>query len=398
MIRISLLLLIIGYCTYTSYSQDNRAQYPPFLAKAYFGVNMGYMHYPFTNHHLPANYTAESITIPHMAVGIALLGYRFNRYISAQITYMRPVDWVKYHNINGDGSSHSVYMNVGGLTLKGRLPLNTKFALYGETGMGIITRKGFDMAGTPVVKNAEYASILLGAGLYYRLNDKWELTAGVTYNPTAIKKSQPYTRLFSVGFQYNMSTLSAEKVQETKKAAYYFPRHLVQVGLSTNTFGYSVNNFLSEQKFRIFWGGGVHIKNGLSLRYQRNVFHTKKVFALDIGTSLGIWKTDLEKQGFYTVSVFPTFRFNVLRLKKLDGYFFYSVAGPTYISKVMLDKKLTGRHFTFQDQMGIGAFLGKRKNVNLELNIAHYSNGNIFTANPGLKIPLTISIGKTFNP
>ena len=39
-------------------------------------------------------------------------------------------------------------------------------------------------------------------------------------------------------------------------------------------------------------------------------------------------------------------------------YFAYSLAGPTYISKIVLDDLNTGRHFTFQDFMGIGWFAG----------------------------------------
>ena len=391
-----LLLLLVWFCIHSLRAQDSRAQYPAFLARAYFGVNMGYIHYPFTNHHLAEGYQAESRTIPHIGVGIALLGYRFTPYISAQITYMRPADWMKYHNINGDGADHSVRMNLGGLTLKGRLPVSKKLAFYGEGGLGLITRKGFDMGGRPIIKDAEYASVLLGGGLYYRLNKKWDLMVGATYNPAARNRSQPFTSFFSAGFQYNMNPLAAEKVEETRKANYFFPRHLLQAGISINAFGYGVNNFLAEGKFRVFWGGGVHIEKGLALRYQRNVFHTRKVFALDVGTSLGLWKSNQNHEKFFTISVFPTFRFNVVRSRRWDGYLYYSVAGPTYISKVKLDETVTGRHFTFQDQMGIGAFVGKKKRFNVDINIAHYSNGNIFTDNPGLKIPLTFHIGRNF--
>src|ERR1700694_1027559 len=77
-------------------AQDIRAQYPGLLRKAYFGVNLGYINYPFTNAHLAPGYTAGSVQVPHMAVRLTLLGYRFNDYLSGQITYMRPVKWVGY--------------------------------------------------------------------------------------------------------------------------------------------------------------------------------------------------------------------------------------------------------------------------------------------------------------
>ena len=46
--------------------------------------------------------------------------------------------------------------------------------------------------------------------------------------------------------------------------------------------------------------------------------------------------------------------------------------------------------------MGLGAFLGKTRRMNVEIGVKHYSNGNIFTVNPGLKIPLTLTLGMAF--
>ena len=53
--------------------------------------------------------------------------------------------------------------------------------------------------------------------------------------------------------------------------------------------------------------------------------------------------------------------------------------------------------------IGIGAFLGKPRRflgkptrVNTEIGIKHYSNGNIFTRNASIKIPLTLTLGLAF--
>jgi hypothetical protein len=85
-----------------------------------------------------------------------------------------------------------------------------------------------------------------------------------------------------------------------------------------------------------------------------------------------------------------------LRTRPADLYFNYSAAGPTYLSALTIDDKKTGRHFTFQDFMGMGIFAGKNRNLNVEININHYSNGNIFPDNPGVKIPLTFNLGYAF--
>jgi hypothetical protein len=46
--------------------------------------------------------------------------------------------------------------------------------------------------------------------------------------------------------------------------------------------------------------------------------------------------------------------------------------------------------------MGIGMFSGKKRKFNSEIRIGHYSNGNIFPDNKGIKIPLTFNAGYTF--
>ncbi|MCI0447950.1 hypothetical protein L0152_32625 [bacterium] len=42
----------------------------------------------------------------------------------------------------------------------------------------------------------------------------------------------------------------------------------------------------------IFFGGRAEVADGIWVRYQRNVFHTRKLFSLDMGSSFGYWKSD----------------------------------------------------------------------------------------------------------
>lgn len=193
-----------------------------------------------------------------------------------------------------------------------------------------------------------------------------------------------------------MRELPKEKIERVKAAGYYFPKQIVYAGYSSNIIGYDVNNFVSKGAIPIFWGGEARMERGLLLNYQRNIFHSRKVFALDWGAGIGFWKSEKNNQTFFTLSAYPVFRFNFLRSQNADFYFEYSVAGPTYISKVLIDGKQTGEHFTFQDMMGVGVFAGKKKNVNAGIRIAHYSNGNLFPQNDGLMIPLTVSLGYAF--
>ena len=251
------------------------------------------------------------------------------------------------------------------------------------------------MDGQDVVKDANYPTVLLGSGLQYHLNDKWDLQMGIAYTPPNDRYRQPRTLLVSSGAVFNMRPLSAEKVQDNAQSGAIFPKNLIQIGYATNTFGTGVNHFVSG-KVKIFWGGNFEVAHGITARYQRNVFHTKKIFSLDLGASVANWQGAKNQINFYTVSLFPQFRFTLIRLKQVDLYLSYSLAGPTYITKTIIDGRDIGQRFTFQDLFGLGWYMGKQRHVSMEVSIGHYSNGNIFPRNPSMKVPLTLTVGYAF--
>jgi hypothetical protein len=125
------------------------------------------------------------------------------------------------------------------------------------------------------------------------------------------------------------------------------------------------------------------------------VFHTSKIFALDVGTSVSVWRTH-DMQSFYTVSVYPLLRFVPIRTRRADLYVSYAVAGPTFISRRELDRRDLGGRFTFQDFMGAGVFLGAGKHVAVGVKINHYSNGNLLPENAGVTVPVTVTLGWAF--
>ncbi len=407
-----IIFIIIFLCTINAiHAQDDRANLPFVLKNSYFGLNAGFINYPFSQESLEPGYTLESTKVPHPALRFILYGHNFNKYLSAQITYMRPVSWVELTYRKDDKwvrkstfaeqpdtieirDTQQVWMNVASITVLGRLPVYKKLWLYGEVGLTIITRNGFanDLTKDVVVKDANYASILLGGGLTYSINRRWGVTMGVTYSPPNKANKQPYTIFYSAGFTYSMFQPSEKNIEKGRQKGYIHPKQWISIGLTGNAFGYNVNEFLSST-VTVFWGGDIRVRGGLSLSYQRNIFHTPKVFAFDWGVNLSWWTSNIDGTHFWTLSIFPVLRFNFLRTKPADLYFFYSVAGPTFISRLYIDYNETGGHFTFQDTMGIGAFLGAKKNINAEVRIGHYSNGNLFPQNPGVMIPLTLSLG-----
>ncbi len=396
---IAVLALACSMHSEQSAAEDRRTQYPSFLANSYFEVGVGYIDYPFSARQLEPGFRVESIVVPHTAARLVLLGHRFNKHLAAQVSYMRPVEWVGYKDVNGVPAKRTVWMNLAGLTLRASLPLAGVLSLDGEAGLGIVTRRGFKIEGedTAIVKDANYWSALLGGGLRYRLSDSWELGANALYSPPRASAKQPHTLLLSGGFRYNMRPLSEERVERNSRADFVFPRNLVQIGYASDAPGFGVNGFLSGGAVPIFWGGNAQVKRGAALFYQRNFFHTRKIFSLDLGASVAYWTSRVDQKTFYTASLFPVLRFTPVRTRPFDLYFDYSLAGPTSISRVSIDGNDTGSRFTFQDFMGVGIYAGKGRHVNAEIKIGHYSNGNLFPQNAGVSIPLSFNLGYAFH-
>src|SRR5262249_40921827 len=158
-----------------------------------------------------------------------------------------------------------------------------------------------------VLEPAHFGAGLLGAGLAYHASPNVDLMFGATYSPGRKSFAQPSTRLFTTGLRYHMRELPAD-AEGNRGEGYVFPLNVIRVGYTTNLLGYGVNNFFS-QRVPIFWGGDVDTRRGFTLDYQRNVFHTRKVFAFDLGASASYWKSDGDRQLFRTLSAYPLLRF-----------------------------------------------------------------------------------------
>jgi hypothetical protein len=375
--------------------EDTRTQYPSLLTNSYFSVNVGRVDYPFSAQQLERGFTADSIDIPRIAVRAVLIGHQFAPYFSVQAHYLRPVEYLAYRKINGRDVSGRVWMHFGGVTGKTQLPLGRRLALYGEAGIGLTSRRGFDSGTTAIVRDAHFGNALLGGGLEYHVNRKWDLLAGTLLSTGNADQDQPRTFFTSGGFRYTMRELPADVVTANRRDGYFFPERVLQISYTTNELGYGFNTLVSK-KVPIFWGGNVRVRRGLAVHYEQNVFHTRKVFGFDVGTSAGFWKSETNREWFQTLSLYPLFRFTLLRTRAADMYVNYSLAGPTYMSKSVVDGLATGNAFTFQDFMGMGFFVGPSRRLNVGVKINHYSNGNIFTDNAGVKIPYTFNVGYTF--
>jgi hypothetical protein len=393
--------------TNAMYSQDSfetKAQPSNFLSKAYYSINFGGIFYPFSNDNLIEGYKTDTFSKNYFS-GRLLLGYKITPRLAAQFGTLRPASWFKYTDVNGIGYERSVWINAWTLSLKKNINLHKKLAVYGEAGVANVTRIGFSIEDQVIYSDAHFASLMYGFGFNYKLNDKWKLNLNGTFIPKSVKENQPSISQVTFGFEYHINKLPNAQVEKHENNGYFFPENMLQVSYGNSKIGFGANRFfgmsLKVGNFEsfgipVFWVGAVKAAHSFSITYQRLVFRTEKIFSLDWGVSVTAFQTEATKENVLAFSIFPTMRFYLLRRKDFDMYTNYSLIGPTFLTKGNLDKLGTGAKITYQDTMGLGVFFGENRSYNAELRIMHYSNGNIFTQNSGVAVPIQFTIGKTF--
>ena len=377
----------------THYLPEKREQLPTFLNQTYFGMGAGYTDIPFSNKNLINGFQANRFKNPNAGLNV-YLGHYFNPHLAFEISLMRPIKWAYAYGINTPSDKHSIWVSVFGISLRPTLPITKHLSLYALAGLGIVSRHGFAINNTTAIPSQDFMTFLTGGGFSYALTSHWHWNTGLEYTLARPAARQPAITYIYTGFYYLFTHRQMPAYYTTH---YIFHKNLIQYGtFSTRLFNPGVNKYFTIHYLPIFWAGDVVAKDGNSFMYQRNVFHTHKIFSLNIGSSVSCYHSKINNTAFETFSVFPAMQFWLIRSRLADFYFLYSLAGPTYITHKNIDNINTGGHFTFQDLLGVGASVGKNKHLNVEFRIGHYSNGNLLPNNPGIQVPYTLSIGYAF--
>ena len=404
--KLTLLILFILFSLDSSCQEQRRqkTKFTNFLAKSYYSINFGGIFYPFSNSNLIDGYATESFSRNWFS-GRLLLGHKLKEDISVQFGTMRPASWFKYDNVNNVGYENSVWINAWSFSLKKDFSLFDKTSFYAEAGIANLTRFGFNIGDKEIYEDAHYASLIYGFGFQHRLTEKWRLSANGTFLPKSEKHNQPSISQVSFGFEYHLQQLDDEVAKNYADNQYFFPKNIIQFSYGSGEIGFGFNQFFGMSLpignfesfgIPIFWVGEVKAQHAVSFTYQRLIYRSEKIFSLDWGVSATYFQSRKGKTDVFAFSVFPVLRFYVLRKPKFDFYANYSIIGPAYISKSDIDGFESGPNITYQDTMGFGVFFGKERTYNFELRIMHYSNGNIFTRNDGVAIPIQLTLGKTF--
>jgi hypothetical protein len=378
-----------------SLAGDHGAQLPKVLSSAYIGISSGYLNTPFSNKNLQNGFTASSITHPHAAARVTI-GTQLNPKLALQISLLRPIKWVHYNNIKGEGGHHSVWLSIFGVTVKPSFDISPRLQVYGEVGPALISRHGFEVDNKTALPDVNAWNVMLGGGVAYRFKPHWSVSIGDLYLPSLSSKHQPSAWYIYGEVQYHLHALSASRVAEASANNDLFPQNFVYANLSFDSWGFGPMKVVSAKYFPIFFRGNVRMRRGYGLGYERMVFHTNKRFSLNVGSSVQYWQSQKNNSDVVTLSVYPEFRFWLLHRRRFAWYVNYSIAGPAFISRALIDNTAMGRHFTFQDYLGTGIMFGNQYQYTLGLKVIHYSNGNLFPQNPGIESPLTLSLGMAF--
>jgi len=389
----SILALFLSFQV-NSYANPDRSKMPSWLVGTWFAVNLGYVNLPYTNNDLESGLTAHHIETPEIAIQ-GEIGHYFNPYIAAEFSLLRTLGDPKYIGIAEPADYHNVMASFFSLALRPTLPLSRKFWLYGETGVGYVSRKGFKVNNIVGIKSNGVYSPMIGGGLSYRVNDGIFLNVKLRYMFANNGMKQPSLFFAGIGFYYLLT--EKKRAASNNASNYVFPLNTIELSYYDHyLFEVDASKAFSPPYIPIFFQGAVDVTNGGILMYLRNFFHTKKNFSLEWGLSVGTYASRELRQQFVTVSIFPEIRIWMVRCPRFDLYFTYSIAGPSYISRYVIDGRDSGGNFTFQDFLGLGAILGSGKHVSVALKIVHYSSGNLYSHNPGIKVPVMFALAYTW--
>jgi len=178
----------------------------------------------------------------------------------------------------------------------------------------------------------------------------------------------------------------------TGKSQYDFKKHQVSVGFYEK---HILPNDIPHPPSPIFWNSKNKVDNGMTFLYEWNVFHTKKYFSVNFGTSFSWWSMQSQIQLAATFLI--DLRVWLFHTNSFNPYITWSIAAPTLLSRRLFGQSNLSERFIFQDFLGIGVQIGTRHVFDISLKLYHYSNGDLFLHNDGFGVPSVLSLGYVFD-
>ncbi len=392
-IKIFLVQLFLFLFLAPACADENRTHLPKIIRNAYIGLELGYMGVNNPNILLAPGFTVRQIKSNAASYHVNL-GYYYARYLDFELNGYWMYPKIRLLNIGNTTQFDGVPVTALGAFLKPKWPVSQRFTLFGLLGGGFVSHGGVWFRTSQIIKTQVTPTAFVGGGLTIAMSRAWGIDFSGTYGFGRSSERLPSFINFGMGAHFNFGKLDPSIVAPDN---YYFPLNRIAAGYSNyNLMHVYVNRYFTAPYVPIFWRAPIKAKNGFIFSYERNFFHTQKYISLDWGLSGASWTSQVFSNQFYTAAAFLDFDFWFLRTKYCDVYFTYSIAGPAFISRTRLENREMGGNFIFQDALGLGALIGKTKHLNVTVKIGHYSNGSLLPDNPGIDIPLVLSLGYAF--
>jgi OOP family OmpA-OmpF porin len=120
-------------------------------------------------------------------------GYRFNRYVAAEATYL---DWGEVTAGTSSGARVAAEQHSYGLALVGTLPIGERFELFGKAGFVKTEQETRRITPNPSTFNREETELNYGLGVKYAFTRNWALR-GEWENTDKLK-----VEMLSIGVEY----------------------------------------------------------------------------------------------------------------------------------------------------------------------------------------------------
>jgi hypothetical protein len=136
---------------------------------------------------------------------------------------------------------------------------------------------------------------------------------------------------------------------------------------------------------------------GLDYSFYRKIRSYRQHFLLGVSVTHMTTDTATNKT-VNAISFYPQINLYPRKLNWGQPFFFVRALAPTYISSNQLGEREQEHHFSFQAQVGFGAYLNYQdtRDIIVSISFKHFSNANIFSENDGFDFPVVLSAGLRF--
>lgn len=136
----------------------------------------------------------------------------------------------------------------------------------------------------------------------------------------------------------------------------------------------------------------------LMLNYDPQLFQWRRFNVYFDGGLSQLWVTKSNCAYYRTVTIYsaaPVIRYTFRQWHCIHPFLEMSI-GLAYLNHTHFAKRNLGIHFSFQDRMGVGMFIGSSQQFSVGLHSVHYSNAHLSNHNSGITALVVLDLGYRF--